>query len=346
MQATAAGVPSSGLAAAPPGAVQELWMTYEAAHPGRPVVPLPSLEALRLFVSVSRVGSVSRAAAEAGLAQPSVSARLAGLERQLGVKLLERGPTGSVPTEDGVLVAEWALRVLEAAEHLTAGVSALRRERTGRLRLAASFTIAEHLLPRWLSNFQRSFEDVRAELEVANSTKVVDRVRDGFDLGFVEAPELPADMAAKVVGTDDLVVVVPPGHPWARRRAPLSVAELVATPLVVREPDSGTRESLDRALEAAGAPSLRARLELGSSSAVVSAVAGGAGPGVLSRLAVADQLASGTMRSVQVAGLDMTRSLHAVWHASRPLASAAAALLARLPPLTTPAGSTGSSGEP
>ncbi|MDA8393385.1 MAG: LysR substrate-binding domain-containing protein [Actinomycetota bacterium] len=297
----------------------------------RTAPPLPSLEALRLFVLVSRLGSVSRAAAAAGLAQPSVSARLAGLERQLGVKLLERGATGSVPTEDGAVVAEWAQRVLEAAEHLTAGVSALRRERTGRLRLAASFTIAEHLLPRWLSKFQRSVPSVRTELEVANSTRVVDRVRDGFDLGFVEAPELPGDMAYKVVGSDDLVVVVPPGHAWTRRRAPLSVAALVATPLVVREPDSGTREALDRALDVVGAPSLKARLELGSSSSVVAAVAGGAGPGVLSRLAVADQLASGALCPIEVAGLDMSRRLHALWPASRALAPAAAALLAQLP---------------
>lgn len=308
----------------------------DAAGPGV-LPPVPSIESLRLFVSVLRLGSVSKAAAEARLSQPSASARLAGLERQLGVRLLDRGPAGSVPTEEGTVVARWAEAVLAAVEEMRSGVASMRRERSSRLQVAASFTVAEHLLPGWLAEFRRQHPQVTAELEVANSAHVIARVRAGVDLGFVESPEVPSDLDTKVVAVDELVVVVPPGHPWLRRKRAVGPDALADAPLVVRERGSGTRESFERALVAAGAGPLTSRLELGSSSAVVAAVIDRAGPGVLSRLAVGSEISSGQLCVVALEGLDLRRSLRAVWFRRRPLVQAAALLLDSLQaPRSTP----------
>jgi len=115
----------------------------------------PELASLDLFVSVVELGSVSRAAAAHGVAQPSASSRLKHLERQLGLTLLERSPSGSVPTDAGVVVAGWAEAILRSAHALKAGLSAFQAEQAGRLRIAASFTIAEYLLPQWLGRFAR-----------------------------------------------------------------------------------------------------------------------------------------------------------------------------------------------
>ncbi|MHB1504885.1 MAG: LysR family transcriptional regulator [Acidimicrobiales bacterium] len=279
----------------------------------------PSAESLDLLVSVARMGSLSRAARAHGMSQPSASSRLAGLEIELGLTLLERGPTGSHPTTEGWRVIELAGEALDALDGLMAGVASMQAEAAGRLRLVASYTIGEYLLPQWLGRFHRRHPRLEVELEVVNSRRVLDRLRDGHsDLGFVESPELPGDMRSWQVALDELVIVVTPRHPWARRRRPVSVGELIETPVVLREHGSGTREAYEQALVAAGAGTRPvAVLELGSTSALKSAVIGGLGPGVLSHLAVIHELETGSLVGVAVEGIDLRRSLCAVWPTGR-----------------------------
>ncbi|HEV7649212.1 MAG TPA: LysR family transcriptional regulator [Actinophytocola sp.] len=287
----------------------------------------PDLESLRLLVSVAELGSVGRAARAMGIAQPSATRRLAALERRAGFPLLVRTPAGSTPTTDGKLVVAWASALLAAAEEFQTSLTALRTNRAAALRIAASMTIAEALLPRWLSDLRRVEPDVHVGLTVTNSSSVARLVLgdSDVDLGFVEGPTLTEGLASRVVGTDQLIVVVPPGHPWARRRRPLAAAELAATPLVVREPGSGTRETLDRLLVRNGP--VGPQLELGSNAAVRGAAVAGIAPAVLSRHAVAPDLASGALVEVAVADLRLARRLRAVWPKGRRLTGPAASLL-------------------
>jgi DNA-binding transcriptional LysR family regulator len=112
------------------------------------------------------------------------------------------------------------------------------------------------------------------------------------------------------VATDSLVLVVRPDHPWARRRRPVTTAELAATPLVTREPGSGTRRALERAL---AMPQADSALELTTTSSVREAVLAGAAPAVLSTLTVADALATGRLVQVATVGIALDRTLRAVW---------------------------------
>lgn len=287
----------------------------------------PDLTSLDLFASVAALGSVSQAATAHGITQPSASARIKALERQLGVTLLDRGPTGSVPTPAGHLVAGWVENVLRAAEELGAGVEALRARSGGRLRVVASYTVAEYLLPGWLDRFHRDHPEHPIELEVANSTGVLDRVRSGrTDLGFVESPGDPPGLGVAVVAEDDLVAVVRPGHPWTRRPS-VDAERLASTALVLREAGSGTRERLEEALAAAGLGPPIAALELGSTAAVKAAVVSGGSPAVLSRLAVEPDP---RLRVVPVDGIDLHRRLRAVWRTDQPRSQAATELLRQL----------------
>nr|WP_198932361.1 MULTISPECIES: LysR family transcriptional regulator [unclassified Pseudonocardia] len=266
-----------------------------------------------LLVSVATLGSMGRAAAVHGISQAAVSARVRTLEAALGLTLLERSPRGTRLTPDGALVVERARAVLDAAHALDEGVAALRTDRAARLRVAASFTVAEYLLPRWLVALRAELPGTAVTLTSHNTAEVVDDVRSGdADLGFVEGPDLPADLDGQVVGRDRLVLVVAPDHPWARRRA-VDAARLATTPLVAREPGSGTREFLERALGDLAPPVL----ELGSTTAIKNAVAGGAGPAVISGLAVAAEVAAGTLRTVPVRGADLQRRLRAAWRRGR-----------------------------
>ena len=273
----------------------------------------PTLADLDLFVTVLDVGSLSWAAAAHGISQPAVSGRLRGLERRLGVQLLDRSSAGSTPTAEGLAVAVWAKDVLQAVDGLMNGVEALHATTDG-LRVIASYTIAEHLLPRWLSEFHRANPHVGAELRVANSTTVERAVREGSaDIGFVESPQELGDLNTLDVATDELVIVAAPDHRWATLRRPLSVRSLAAAALVVRESGSGTRETLDLLFGRHRLRSAPPALELGSTVAVKSAVLAGVGAAVLSRLAVEPELADGRLVAVDLEGEPIVRTLRAVW---------------------------------
>ncbi len=288
----------------------------------------PELVSLDLYASVVEYGSVSRAARAHGTSQPSASVRIRRLERQLGLVLLERSPSGSRPTAAGALVADWARSVLAAADGLALGVAALVGARGAQLRLAASYTIAEHLLPGWLAANRAADREVVVDLDVVNSAEVLARVRGASaDVGFVESPGRTTDLASSAVGRDRLVVVVWPTHPWAERGSPLRAAELAGTPLVLREEGSGTRDALATALADAGTEPPERAVELRSNAAVRAAVLAEAGPAVLSQLAVEADVTSGRLRTVAVEGIELDRELRAVWRRDVPLTAPAATLL-------------------
>jgi len=274
---------------------------------------VPDLDSLALLLEVAATGSLGRAAAAHGLSQPAVSARVQAVERLVGFPLLVRGARGSTLTPQGALLADWARGVLGAAAVLDAGIASLRGDLDARLRVAASLTVAEHLLPGWLVRLAAARPDTAVSLTASNSADVAVAVLDGqVELGFVEGPDLPGGMQEQVVGADRLVVVVPPGHPWSRRRRAVEATELAATRLVQREPTSGTRTALEHALAGLG-PLAAPLLELSTSSGVRAAVAAGAGPAVLSDLAVSEDLAAGRLVQVPLRGVDLRRQLRAVW---------------------------------
>lgn len=288
---------------------------------------MPDLTALDLLESIAELGSLGRAAARHGMSQPAVSQRMAQLERSLGVGLLLRSPTGTTLTPAGEQVAALARRVLAEAQALMSGVAALAAAKGSHLRVAASLTIAEHLLPGWLSALRGESPDVILAVEVTNSSQVLARVGAGdVDVGFVEGDQPdPGGMTTVVVRSDHLVVVADPDHPWARRATAVTGAELAAADLIVREPGSGTRQVLDHALTSWGGA--HSWLELGSTAAILAAARRGQGPAVLSALAVAEDVDAGRLVPVPTEGIDLSRTLRAVWPSGRPVAPLARRLL-------------------
>ncbi|MGW3358455.1 LysR family transcriptional regulator [Streptomyces bungoensis] len=285
-----------------------------AADDGRPGGSLahrvPDLGALELLLAVARLGSLGAAAREVGITQPAASSRIRSMERQLGVALVDRSPRGSRLTDAGALVTDWARRVVEAAAAFDAGARALRDRRDSRLRVAASMTIAEYLLPGWLLALHAERPDTAVSLLAGNSAKVAELLLDGeADLGFVEGVTVPTGLDSTVIARDRLIVVTAPGHPWARRRRPLTPQELAATPLILRERGSGTRQVLDTALGGLARP----LIELSSTTAVKASAVSGAGPSVLSELAVGEELAMRRLVSIPVDGMSLRRDLRAVW---------------------------------
>lgn len=282
----------------------------------------PDVGALALFVDAVRDGSISAAARRSGVTQQTASARLRGLEQRLGLELLLRTPQGVTTTPVGETVAIWAEEVLAAADRFGTGIALLRSERRRALTVAASQTVAAHLLPGWLvalrdHHVRAGQEPTAVSMRAANSVEVAELVRSGaVDLGFIESTALPSGLAHTVVATDALAVVVAPTDPWAGRE--VSLAELAATPLVAREEGSGTRQAWEDAVRARlrAAPAAPAAV-LSTTAAVRSAVAEGLGAAVLSALAVADDIRLGRLALVRLAAEPITRPITALWRGGR-----------------------------
>jgi DNA-binding transcriptional LysR family regulator len=287
----------------------------------------PDLIALDLLDSIAELGSLGQAAGRHGMSQPAVSMRMTQLERSLGVTLLRRSPAGTKLTPAGERISTLGRRVLGEMHAMMADVAALVAEQETHLRVASSLTVAEYLLPGWLSALVREAPRVMMAVEVTNSSRVLARVREaGADVGFVEGHEARFDgMSTAVVRSDHLVVVVDPKHPWTRRESPVGGAELASADLIVREPGSGTREVLDHALTSWGGP--QPLLELGSTALILAAARRGEGPAVVSALAVADDVTFGRLVPVRTEGIDLARVLRAVWPTDRPLTPLAHRLL-------------------
>jgi DNA-binding transcriptional LysR family regulator len=255
--------------------------------------------------------------------------RISALERQLRLVLLERGPTGSRLTLHGAAVVDWARPVLDTARGLVSGISALHADQDDRLRVAASMTVADHRVPRWLIALHTHAPEISVSLRVGNSQQVAEMVlAREVDLGFVEGPRAPRGLCSRAVDGDELVVVVGRGHPWTRRPRPLPLSTLAATPLIVREQGSGTRDAAWEFLRKAGVPAEPAA-ELGSTTAIKAAVAAGDVPALLSRLAVETELREHRLVEVPLAdSAAMRRRFRAVWLRERPPQRSASTLLA------------------
>ncbi|WP_148614848.1 LysR family transcriptional regulator [Nocardioides rubriscoriae] len=281
---------------------------------------VPDLAGLRLLVTIGRHGSIGAAAREAGVSQQAASERLRGIEAQTGLTLVRRGPRGSELTPSGVVVTAWAARLIDLTDEIDTAIEGLRGERSRDLSVWASMTIADSLMPRWLVQLrQRQLHQpggaapTSVSLTAGNSHQVVEAVVDGSaHLGFVEGVDAPRRVRSTTVAEDELVLVVAAGDPLGRRRRPLTAQEVAGMGLTGREPGSGTREVVERALAAAGLLMHPSVVELTTTTAVREAVLAGSAPAFLSTRVVTRDLESGHLVAVPTE-LDLRRRFRAIW---------------------------------
>lgn len=285
-----------------------------------------TLEQLRIFVAVAEREHLTQGARALNLTQSAVSSAVATLEARYATRLFDRIGRRIVLTEAGRLFLVEARAVLAraaAAETVLSDLSGLAR---GSLALTASQTVANYWLPPLIQRFRQDHPGITVCLAIANTETVSAAIRDGeADLGFIEGEVDDPALAMTAVAEDELVIVVPAGHGWARARPPAS--ELRRGAWVLREPGSGTRAMFEAALPGLGLASgdLAIALELPSNEAICAAVAAGAGATAISRLVAANAIAAGRLATVDLP-LPKRRFL-ALRHKERYLAKAAAAFL-------------------
>ncbi|RPD49983.1 LysR family transcriptional regulator [Hymenobacter sediminis] len=281
---------------------------------------------LRVFQSVARHLSFTKAAQELYITQPAITKHIRELERTYGQRLFERRGNRVSLTEAGTLLLAHADEVAQLHQQLTEQLHNLHGEAAGRLRLGASTTLTQYVLPGILPGFQKRYPQVELTLLNGNSEQIAEAILSGhLDLGFVEGRSKSRDLHYEPLLADELVAVrkaTPAGPP----PEPMPLAEAVAHPLVLRERGSGTLEVLEFALreQKTKLTDLRVAFYFDNTEAIKSYLeAAPEALGFVSRRALARELEAGLLEIVPIQNLQLLRSFEALWVQGQPLSRAA-----------------------
>lgn len=275
-----------------------------------------TLRQLEVFAEVLKSGSTTQASVMLALSQSAVSAALTDLEGQLGVQLFDRVGKRLVVNEHGRLLYPRALALLEQ----TIEIEQLFREDNGAIRVYASSTIGNYILPAMIARYRQDFPDLPLELSVGNSQDVINAVLDfRVDIGLIEGPCHSTEIISEPWLEDELVVFAAPSSPLTK--GPVTLDKLAASPWILRERGSGTRELVDYLL-LSHLPRFQMAMELGNSEAIKHAVRHGLGISCLSRRVIAEQLQAGTLSEVPVPLPRLVRTLWRVHHRQKHLSNA------------------------
>lgn len=284
---------------------------------------------LEVFRAVAEKLNFTRAAAALHISQPAVTRHVRLLEEHYGAPLFLRGPAGIALTDAGRRLLDHARQVDALTREMEARLRSRQPVLAGPLRLAASTTIAQYLLPAKLAAFHKQHPEVTLTLRAGNTEEVIGALLAGrADLGLIEGESGRRELRAEAFFQDEILCVAAPGHPLAGR-ARVSMDDLRGERLILREPGSGTRRVVERALQKAGLPPRRLAVafEIQDSEAIKGLVAHQAGIGFLSRLAMRHELAHGLLAALPVKGLRITRPLYFLTPQGPPPGGAAGAFM-------------------
>lgn len=267
-----------------------------------------NLHHLRLFTAVVDHGGFTRAAKQLNLSQPAISKSLTELERQLHVRLIDRSGRSVRLTDAGQALHTRARELFGVEKLAERELREIRGLKRGRLRIAASTTIATYMLPSVLGRFHRRRPSVRLSATSANTRAVARLLLESrVDVALVEGPVTHERIELVPWKEDELVVIAPHDHPLLAAKT-VAPADLERWEFLVRERGSGTREVSERALAAHGVR-LRRTIRVGGTESIKQGVVAGLGLAIVSRAAAADQLSLGRIAILPVEGLVIRRTL-------------------------------------
>jgi DNA-binding transcriptional LysR family regulator len=289
------------------------------------------LRQLEVFCAVVDEGGFSKGAQAVHLTQASVSERIANLEADVGTRLLDRLGRSVSLTRAGELLYRRAGELLRRRDEIRLEMEGFLGVRRGSVEIGGSTVPGNYILPGVIGRFRRKFPDIVVSVSMGDTTGISARVESGeLEAGFVGAVGDSKHLEYTRLWEDRVILIVPAGHTWAGRAAPLSPLELANLPFVARMGGSGTWHHLRVALSdrlRGGLEALKPACIIGSSDGVKEAVKGGVGFSFISRRAVETELASGHLFEVPMEGLELTRHFHLVRDGRRSLSPLVRALV-------------------
>lgn len=283
-----------------------------------------TLRHMRIFVSVFRHSSVTRAADELHLTQPSVSISIRELEQYYGLRLFERYGRRIVPTEEGKMFYDYALHIISLFDEMETRVRSWDRQ--GVLRVGTSITIGNRILPELAVRCREKLPGLRLEAKICNSGEVEASILENrVDLGLIETSPASADLTAAPFMGDVLQAVAPHGHPLAGKKD-VALAVLAGYPLLMRERGSAGRDILEAAFALRGIQ-VNPLWESASTQAIVQGVANGLGLAVLPEPLVRRDIAEGAVAPVWLRH-PTRRTFHILYHKNKYLSGNLKAFIA------------------
>ncbi|MGE4488883.1 MAG: LysR family transcriptional regulator [Kiritimatiellales bacterium] len=275
-----------------------------------------TIRQLEVFCAIARRGHVGRAAEESGLSQSAASMALAELERQLGQPLFDRIGKRLALNGNGRHLFPKAVELLAHAEEIEGLFSRTGAQISGELRIGASSTIGNYLMPRLIGLFSQKHPDVRIALQVGNTDQIIHTLLDfDIDLGYIEGTCRNPNIDTEIWRTDELIIFSGQKNPLAKKPK-TTRAELAASQWILREQGSGTREIFEQAV-AAKLGRLDVHYELGHTEAVKQAVKNNLGISCLSRLTVAEELKAKTLTELHTPFPRLQRHFYRLQHTNK-----------------------------
>jgi DNA-binding transcriptional LysR family regulator len=270
---------------------------------------------LHIFCKVVELASFSKAGQAIHLSQPTVSSHIKDLEKHFGCSLVDRMSRCAVPTKAGDLLYTYALRLLALRDETEAALAEYQGQYKGKLRIGGSTIPGGYLLPKIIGPFNGEFPNIRISLMIGDSRNIVRKTLDGeIEMGFVGARFSEPHLQTTPLTNDSLKLIVPPHHAWATESS-IAIEALRHEPMVVRESGSGTRQVLSKALQANElelSEHFHIVAEIGNTIGIVGAIKSGLGVSILSTRAIEEELKSGTLRALDIQGLDLERQIHLI----------------------------------
>ncbi|GGH81458.1 DNA-binding transcriptional LysR family regulator [Pullulanibacillus pueri] len=247
-----------------------------------------NLKKIQTFVLVIKKASFSEVAEILGVTQPAVSSQVKGLEKELGVRLLERHSTYVEPTVAGRYVYEMGQQLLEKWQELETGIQHFPQTLTGTIRIGTSTIPGTYLLPHWIGGFHQRFPQMNILNEVSDSREIESRLLNKkVDIAVTGAPIVSKNIVSEAIAADALVLIAPKDHPLGKLTAPVQLSDLVMYPFVFREEGSGTRSRMEIEMSNHGLnlQDIQIAAQFGSTEAILTAVEVGIGISYVSKWA-------------------------------------------------------------
>jgi len=277
---------------------------------------------LKIFASVFKNKSFSRASDELHLTQPTISDHIRTLEEELDCKLFDRLGRTIIPTKEAEVLYSHAMEIIEKANILKEAIGQTKKEIKGDLIIGASTIPGTYLMPPMMAQFQKRYPSVSFQILVSDSKDIVNKVsRHELLMGFVGAKTANTQLNYTPFMDDELIIV---SSPSLIKKEDMTIRELIKFPIILREEGSGTRKETEKILEVKGISFENIKIAgiFGSTDAVKQAVKAGLGVSILSRFSVTDELKHKILKVIKLIDFQMKRKFYIVTHKKRTLPQA------------------------
>jgi DNA-binding transcriptional LysR family regulator len=255
---------------------------------------------LKVFCTVAETKSFSKTSEIIHLTQPAVSLQIQALEEVYETKLFDRSSSSINLTPSGDVLYKYAKDILSLYAEAEKEIGKITGLIKGSITIGASTTIGNYILPAVIADFKHTHPKIKINVFIGNTKRVLELLNSGtIDFGFVEGEVSKQKMKADPIIPDELTMIVPPMHQWAKKKT-VSILEVTKEPFILREEGSGTRQMIEKFFASHGinVSDMRIALVLGSTEAIKEAVENGMGVSIVSKWAARKEAKYGSLKLI------------------------------------------------